>query len=85
MTSFYLNHLFKDPVSKKTHTLRNRRGKTSTYKFRSRHNAAHNTHFPPTSPRPAFTCVYIREFQKNIYFCFVDYVKPFDCVDHNKL
>ena len=41
--------------------------------------------FPPTSPRPAFTCVYAREFQKNIYFCFVDYVKPFDCVDHNKL
>ena len=26
-----------------------------------------------------------REFQKNIYFCFVDYVKPFDCVDYNKL
>ena len=26
-----------------------------------------------------------REFQKNIYFCFNDYAKPFDCVDHNKL
>ena len=26
-----------------------------------------------------------REFQKNIYFCFVDYTKDFDCVDHNKL
>ena len=26
-----------------------------------------------------------REFQKNIYFCFIDYVKTFDCVDHNKL
>ena len=26
-----------------------------------------------------------REIQKNIYFCFVDYVKAFDCVDHNKL
>ena len=26
-----------------------------------------------------------REFQKNIYFCFVDYIKDFDCVDHNKL
>ena len=26
-----------------------------------------------------------REFQKNIYFCFIDYTKPFDCVDHNKL
>ena len=26
-----------------------------------------------------------REFQKNIYFCFIDYVKAFDCVDHNRL
>ena len=26
-----------------------------------------------------------REFQKNIYFCFIDYTKSFDCVDHNKL
>ena len=26
-----------------------------------------------------------RKFQKNIYFCFIDYAKPFDCVDHNKL
>ena len=26
-----------------------------------------------------------REFQKNTYFCFVDYAKAFDCVDHNKL
>ena len=26
-----------------------------------------------------------REFQKNIYFCFTDYAKVFDCVDHNKL
>ena len=25
------------------------------------------------------------EFQKNIYFCFIDYVEAFDCVDHNKL
>ena len=25
-----------------------------------------------------------REFQKNIYFCFIDYAKTFDCVDHNK-
>ena len=25
------------------------------------------------------------EFQKNIYFCFTDYAKTFDCVDHNKL
>ena len=26
-----------------------------------------------------------REFQKNMYFCFIDYTKAFDCVDHNKL
>ena len=26
-----------------------------------------------------------REFQKNIHFCFIDYTKAFDCVDHNKL
>ena len=27
----------------------------------------------------------LREFQENIYFCFIDYAKAFDCVDHNKL
>ena len=27
----------------------------------------------------------VREFQKNIYFCFIDYAKDFDCVDHHKL
>ena len=27
----------------------------------------------------------VREFQKNIYFCFIDYARAFDCVDHNKL
>ena len=26
-----------------------------------------------------------RELQKNIYFCFIDYAKAFDCIDHNKL
>ena len=26
-----------------------------------------------------------RDFQKNIYFCFIDYAKAFDCVDHNQL
>jgi len=26
-----------------------------------------------------------REFEENIYFCFIDYAKAFDCVDHNKL
>ena len=30
-------------------------------------------------------CWKAREFQKNIYFCFIDYDKAFDCVDHNKL
>ena len=27
----------------------------------------------------------VRKFQKNIYFCFIDYAKAFDCVDYNKL
>ena len=27
----------------------------------------------------------VREFQKNIYFCFIDYVKTFECADHHKL
>ena len=27
----------------------------------------------------------VREFQRNIYFCFIGYAKAFDCVDHNKL
>ena len=27
----------------------------------------------------------VREFQKNIYFCFIDYAKAFNCVDHNQL
>ena len=27
----------------------------------------------------------VKEFQKKIYFCFIDYAKAFDCVDHNKL
>ena len=31
------------------------------------------------------SCEKAREFQKNIDFCFIDYVKAFDCVDHNKL
>jgi len=32
-----------------------------------------------------WTIAKAREYQKNIYFCFIDYVKAFDCVDHNKL
>ena len=41
-----------------------------------------------TRDQVANTCWIIektREFQKNIYFCFTDYAKAFDCVDHNKL
>ena len=41
-----------------------------------------------TKDQIANTCWIIekaREFQKNIYFCFIDYAKAFDCVDHNKL
>ena len=41
-----------------------------------------------TRDQIASTCWIIeraREFPKNIYFCFIDYAKTFDCVDHNKL
>jgi len=41
-----------------------------------------------TSDQTASICWIIkkaREFQKNIYFCFIDYAKVFDCVDHNTL
>ena len=43
---------------------------------------------PPGSPVPGILCWIIKkaiEFQKNIYFCFIDYAKVFDCVDCNKL
>ena len=36
----------------------------------------------PTSPGLSKKA---REFQKDIYFCFIDYAKAFDCMDHNKL
>ena len=42
----------------------------------------------PTKDQIANICWIIektREFQKNIYLCFIDYTKVFDCVDHNKL
>ena len=38
----------------------------------------------PTSVRKFFI-EKVRKFQKNVYFCFIDYNKAFDCVDHNKL
>ena len=41
-----------------------------------------------TRDQIAKTCWIIkkaREFQKNVYFCFIEYAKDFDCVDHNKL
>ena len=42
---------------------------------------------PSGSPIPGILCWIkkAREFPKNIYFCFIDYAKPFDCVDHSKL
>ena len=39
----------------------------------------------PTRDQIANICKKAREFQKNTYFCFLDYAKAFDCVDHNKL
>ena len=42
----------------------------------------------PENKLPTSLCwiiVKAREFQKNIYFCFIDYAKAFDCVDHNKM
>ena len=36
----------------------------------------------PTSAGPSKKA---REFQQNIYFCFIDYAKAFDCVDHHKV
>ena len=37
------------------------------------------------SPTSSWITEKAREFQKNIYFCFIDYAKAFDYVDHNKL
>ena len=40
----------------------------------------------PESKLPTYWIIKkTREYQKNIYFCFIDYTKGFDCVDHNKL
>ena len=40
---------------------------------------------PDTKPSIGWIMEKAREFQKNIYFCFIAYAKAFDCVDHNKL
>ena len=39
----------------------------------------------PTSIGSMMDLEKARELQKNIYFCFIDYAKAFDCVDHNKM
>ena len=39
----------------------------------------------PTSNMETANMEKAREFQKNIYFCFIDYAKAYDCVEHNKL
>ena len=39
----------------------------------------------PEIKLPTSTVKKAREFQENIYFCFIDYAKAFDCMDHNKL
>ena len=39
----------------------------------------------PEIKLPTFAGSSKKEFQKNIYFCFTDYAKAFDCVDHNKM
>ena len=39
----------------------------------------------PEIKLPTWTIEKAREFQKNIYFCFIDYTKAFDCLDHSKL
>ena len=43
-------------------------------------------HFTKNGEMLIFLCLILQEFQKkNIYFCFIDCAKAFDCVDHNKL
>ena len=43
------------------------------------------TEEPEIIPNICWITKKVREFQKNIYFCFIDYAKAFDCVDHHKL
>ena len=43
------------------------------------------TEEPETNTNIRWIIKKAREFQENIYFCFVNYAKAFDCVDHNKL
>ena len=44
-----------------------------------------NAEEPGIIPNICWNMEKAREFQKNIYFCFIDYAKAFDCVDHKKL
>ena len=44
-----------------------------------------NAEEPGIIPSICWNMEKAREFQKNFYFCFIDYAKAFDCVDHNKL
>ena len=77
--------------------LRNRKGKY-TGKYNDTGNCVMNREFPDVQAgfrkgrgtRDQIANIHwiiekAREFQKNIYFCFIDYAKAFDCVDHNKL
>ena len=50
-------------------------------------NLGFNKNFPESKTSSCTSWIHrkTRKFQKNIYFCFIDYTKTFDCVDHNKL
>ena len=50
-----------------------------------RHAHGDLTSLAPHERLPEILVEKAREFQKNIYFCFIDYTKAFDCVDHSKL
>ena len=56
--------------------------------FRWFHLFPRQPHFPCLDIwwcQEARICWNVKEFQKNIYFCFIDYARTFDCMDHNKL
>ena len=65
-----------------------RKNKIKFANFKDLPRLAHYRKVRGTRDQIANTCCIIekaREFQKSIYFCFIDYAKAFDCVDHNKL